>query len=87
MYYDNSVYIEGSAGVQYTHAKMQLKGEDAKSDGNFGLFVTPKVGVKLFTWDETIWGVQAGYRWDFAEFKFSKEYTADYFTIGIVGIF
>ena len=69
----------GSFEVEY--------GEDKESDGNLGLFVTPKIGLRLFTWDEIDWGIQAGYRWDFQEFKFSKAYTADYFTIGIIGLF
>lgn len=81
------LYVEGTAGVEYSHSKVEYKDEDGESGGNIGLFVTPKIGVKLFNWDDTDWGIQAGYRWDFNEFKFSKAYTADYFTIGIVGIF
>ena len=83
---NSSLFIDGAVGVQYTHAKVEY-GEDKERDGNLGLFVTPKIGLRLFTWDEIDWGIQAGYRWDFQEFKFSKAYTADYFTIGIIGLF
>ena len=27
--------------------------------------------------------LEAGYRWNFSEFKFDKEHTSDYFNIGI----
>lgn len=84
---NKSIYVEGTAGVQYSHSKIEYQDEEGESGGNLGLFATPKVGVKLFTWGDYTWGIQAGYRWDFNKFKFSKAYTADYFTIGIVGIF
>ena len=84
---NKSVYVEGTAGVEYSHSKVEYKEGEGEKGGNFGLFATPKVGIKLFKWDDTDWGIQAGYRWDFNKFKFSKEYTADYFTVGIVGIF
>ena len=84
---NKSIYVEGTAGIQYAHGKVKTTGGEEESNGNLGLFATPKIGIKLFTLNDQVWGVQAGYRWDFSEFKFSKEYTADYFTIGIVGLF
>lgn len=78
------LYIEGQAGVEYSHATLKMKGGDKNSDGDFGMFVTPRVGVPLLNIADAKWGIVAGYRWDFNKFKFSKEYTADYFTIGIV---
>lgn len=56
---------------------------EKESNGEFGMFISPRIGLKLFK----IWGndlnVVAGYRWDFQKFKFKKENTADYFTAGI----
>lgn len=52
------------------------------SNGEFFLSVSPRIGLKLFR----IWGsdfnIAAGYRWDFIKFKFGKENTIDYFTVG-----
>ena len=83
----NRLYVEGIAGVQYSHATIEVYGEK-ESDGNLGLWASPKVGVLLFNIGgktEPMWiGLQAGYRWDVNEFKFKKGYTADYFTIGFV---
>ena len=78
------LYIEGQAGLEYSHVTVKIKGGDSESDGNLGLFVTPRVGIPLLTIGDAKWGIVAGYRWDFNKFKFKKEYTDDYFTIGIV---
>ena len=81
------LYVEGQAGVEYTHATLEYKDSNKKtvkdSNGDFGLFLTPRIGLKLFKLWDTDWGVVAGYRWDFNKFKFSKENTSDYFTIGL----
>lgn len=95
-----SVFIEGAVGIEYSHASVEVKTytgtsktgraqyETAKaSDGNWGLFLYPRIGTRLFKIADVDYGLYAGYRWDFNEFKFSKEYTADYFTVGIIGIF
>lgn len=83
----NRLYVEGVAGVQYSRATVEVY-KEKESEGNLGLWVSPKVGVLLFNIGgktEPIWfGLQAGYRWDVNEFKFEKGYTADYFTIGFV---
>lgn len=81
------LFLEGAVGAQYTHSKVKYDGGGKDSEGNIGMFVTPKVGLKLFHWSDIDWGIQAGYRWDFHKFKFTKEYTADYFTIGLLGLF
>ena len=80
-------YIEGQAGIEYTHATLKMKGGDKYSDGDFGLFLTPRIGIPLINISDGKLGIVAGYRWDFNKFKFSKENTADYFTIGILGTF
>lgn len=58
-----------------------------ESNGEFGMFISPRIGIRLFE----LWGndlnLVAGYRWDFNKFKFSKEYTNDYFTVGIASTF
>lgn len=77
-WFNKYIYLEGSAGVQYWEHKMEMGG-DENSNGEFGLFLTPKLGLKLFKYC----GITAGYRWDFNKFKFSKDYTADYFTVGL----
>lgn len=83
----NFIYAEGQAGIEYSHAsleyKIDSKNKKKESDGNIGLFVTPRIGLKLFKLWDIDWGVTAGYRWDFNKFKFDKEHTDDYFTIGI----
>ena len=82
-----SLYIEGQAGVEYAHATLEYKDSNRKtvkdSNGDFGLFLSPRIGLNLFKLWDCDWGVVAGYRWDFNKFKFSKEYTSDYFTIGL----
>ena len=78
------IYIEGQAGVEYSHSTIKMKGGDKNSDGDVGLFVTPRVGIPFLNIANTKWGIVAGYRWDFNKFKFKKENTDDYFTIGIV---
>ncbi len=52
---------------------------DETSDGNFGLFVTPRLGLVL---GKSI-ALTAGYEWNFLDFKFDKEHRSDYFTVGL----
>lgn len=83
----NFLYAEGQAGVEYSHASIEYKidknNKEKDSDGNVGLFVTPRIGLKLFKLWDIDWGITAGYRWDFNKFKFDKDHTDKYFTIGI----
>ncbi|MBR1879409.1 MAG: hypothetical protein IJ804_01440 [Prevotella sp.] len=87
----NFLFIEGQAGVEYTHGTVEIKVSknetSENSEGNFGMFLTPRVGLKALKIAGTDWGVVAGYRWDFNKFKFDKDYTAKYFTIGLIGVF
>ncbi len=84
-WFGERLYLEGVVGVQYSHASVKAYGEK-ESEGNLGLWVSPKVGLLLFKVDSEgmMIGLQAGYRWDVNEFKFKKGYTVDYFTIGFV---
>lgn len=86
-------YIEGNAGVEYVHATMKTKVYTKKyetekaSDGDFALFLHPHIGLRLFKLFGAECGITAGYRWEFVKFKFSKEYTNDFFTVGIATVF
>lgn len=83
-WFNKWLYIEGRAGVQYLHATAKVKeGDEKESNGDFGLFLTPRLGVKLFKLGSDYLSLVGGYRWDFNKFKFKKEYTSDYFTIGL----
>lgn len=76
-------FVEGQFGVEYVHSSLKYKVDKNKttkdSNGDLGLFVTPRIGIKLGKG----LGIVAGYRCDFAKFKFNKENTSDYFTVGI----
>ena len=81
MHYDTPALGEGDR--TYTATRTE---ED--SDGGFGLFLTPRLGVKIFTLKNgNALSLVAGYRWNFGDFKFDKEHTSDYFSIGIAGVF
>ncbi len=83
-WFNKWLYIEGRAGVQYLHATAKVKeGDEKESNGDFGLFLTPRLGVKLFKLGSDYLSLVGGYRWNFNKFKFKKEYTSDYFTIGL----
>ena len=83
-WFNKWLYIEGRAGVQYLHATAKIKGGDEEEKNvEFGLFLTPRLGVKLFNIGGDYLSLVGGYRWDFNEFKFKKDYTRDYFTIGL----
>lgn len=88
-WFSNAIFAEAQAGVEYTHVSQEYNYNgytNKDSDGNVGLFFTPRLGAKLFTVSDINVGVVAGYRWDFNKFKFKKEYTDDYFTIGIIAV-
>lgn len=86
-WFNKSLYIEGRAGVQFRHASVELKDYDEKaSSDKFGLFITPRIGLKLFKIGGNDLSLVAGYRWDFNEFKFKKDYISDYFTIGLAWV-
>ncbi|MDR1004050.1 MAG: hypothetical protein LBL97_03465 [Prevotellaceae bacterium] len=85
-YYHNSYeYPASSSGetrgsVPSAHGYGKTPTEwEKESNGDFGMFVSPRIGLNIYKGI----GIVAGYHWDFAKFKFSKEYTTDYFTVGI----
>ena len=89
-----AVWIEGRAMVGYRHASMsvatysssrssKIVWED-ESDGALFLGISPRFGVNLIHFKNgDILSVVAGYRWDFNKFKFDKDNTIKYFTIGV----
>lgn len=48
-------------------------------EGDIYVGVTPRIGLKF---DNV--SIVAGYRWDFAQFKFDKDHRGDYCTIGLI---
>ena len=82
----NIFFLEGNLGLAYCHATYQIKGGDKEKNGDFGLYLNPRVGIKLFNTGSLglgSLGITASYRWIFEKFKFKDEYTCDYFTIGL----
>lgn len=57
--------------------------EDTWSDGNMGFYITPRIGLRICKIGKGGLALVAGYRWHFSEFKFSKEHTSDFFTVGL----
>lgn len=87
-WFNKILFIEGRAGLYYRYGTVELKLEEEKeSDGNLGMFITPRVGLRLFKVANSDLALVAGYRWDFNEFKFNKENTVDYFTVGLSWVF
>lgn len=90
-YYHGSMKIKYVSGTKNNssptlgHYTTNTYSYKTESNGDFGMFLTPRIGLKLLKVKDTEWGVVAGYRWDFIKFKFNKDYTADYFTIGVMG--
>jgi len=87
-FHKDKVFLSVAGGLEYATATMETKYGNVRnysSNSNFGLFLFPRVGAAdLLTWGKTRLGVVVGYRWDFAKFKFSKEYTSDNFTVGVI---
>lgn len=78
---------QGHYGVSGRYYTTNTYATEKETSSEFGAFLTPRVGLKLFKFKDQKIGLVAGYRWDFVKFKFDKEHTADYFTIGIMGVF
>lgn len=52
---------------------------EEESSGNWGLYLNPRIGLAL----GKSAAITAGYEWNFNDFKFDKEHTSDYFTVGL----
>ena len=79
------LFAEAEGGLVYGHAKVKSEYVEA-SNGNIGLYLTPRIGLKLCKLWGTDLAVVAGYRWHFSEFKFSKENIGDFFTVGLAWV-
>lgn len=56
---------------------------EEESDSSFGLYLNPRIGLAF---GKSV-AVTAGYEWNFNDFKFDKEHTSDYFTLGLSFLF
>ncbi len=72
-------FIEGMGGVAYYHSKQESDGKELSSGGEFGAFLSPRVGLKF----GKTWGITGGYRWDFPEFKFDNFGDRGHFTVAV----
>lgn len=88
-YYHGTVEMRYEDGVNdhysvalghYTTTKYSKKKD---SNGEFGCFFQPRIGVNIAKG----YGLFAGYNWDFIKFKFNKDYTSDYFSVGMIAVF
>jgi len=89
---NSPVYIEGRAlfGVNFGTLKYKTVSGYSKygtaryttnknNSTDVFLGLTPRIGVNIF---KNV-GISVGYRWDFVKFKFDKESTRKFFTVGI----
>lgn len=82
-WFNKYIWVQGSVGVLYAHSTIEYDGADKEKEGNFGLYANPRIGLNIYS------GIciTASYRWDFNKFKFSKDYTDDYFTVGLAFVY
>lgn len=89
------LFLEAEGGLAYGHGKITIRTKTGKygykdntvSDGNMGFYITPRIGLRICKIGKGGLALVAGYRWHFSEFKFSKEYTSDFFTVGLNLVF
>ncbi len=74
-----SFFIEGQGGLAYYNTETKLKGKKVAGLNKFGLFVTPRAGFKI----GKTWGITAGFRFDFIDFKFDNISDRGHFTVGV----
>lgn len=75
----DSFFIGGKVIAAYKSVSSSYDGQSGDDSDMIVLRVNPFLGYAL---SESL-AITAGYNWDFNKFKFSKEYTADFFTVGI----
>lgn len=71
---------------KYSYNKPTYETSEESSGDVFG-YITPRIGFNVGKIWDTQWAIVAGYRWDALKFKFDKDNTRDYFTIGITAGF
>lgn len=81
-WFGKHIYVQIPLSIGYLHSTVEIrngKKKDKTSDSGCVLSVNPAVGLRI--WDG--WTIEAGYDWDFTDFKFDKAHKTDYFNIGI----
>ncbi len=77
----------GVGRMERTHTYTTTKWEE-ESNGDFYLAVSPRLGLNLIQLKNgRNIAIVCGYRWNFTKFKFDKDHTSDFLTIGIAGVF
>jgi hypothetical protein len=79
-------YVEGRMLAGWYNWNTKIKTGKSSSDevntNKAFIGINPRIGL-----DFDGWGISAGYRWDYVDFKFDKDHKFDRFTIGIsIGI-
>lgn len=79
------LYVEGRVGAAYHENSIVYENGygDSETTSTWGYFAAPRAGLKLL--DNVC--VNAGYKWNFAEFKIAEEYITEYMTVGISFLF
>ncbi len=79
-WFGDRFFAQALGEIGYGHSSVSYKGsKDKDSSGGALLTIMPGVGVRIW---RTL-SLQAGYRFDFSDFKFDKAHRADYFSLGI----
>lgn len=83
IYLLNFLYVEGRVGAAYKSYVTSYDGADDISESNWGYVANVRAGLKLFG----NMSVNAGYKWNFAEFSFADEYRSTNMTVGVTFLF
>lgn len=89
-YFHNTLEYKVASGTEtyYIFGKPYSRTKytsEKNKNGEIGLFINPRIGIKLFNFTKAglSCALTVSYRWNFLKFKFKKEYTQDYFTVGL----
>ncbi len=85
-WFNKSFFIEGQGGLAYYNSKLEYGGKEVASGSDFGIFLAPRVGLNVVKLWGVTFGLTAGYRWDFPEFKFDNIGDRGHFTVGFTFI-
>lgn len=81
-WFGKHIYVQIPLSIGYLHSTVETrigKKKEKESGSAAVLSVNPAVGLRI--WDG--WTIEAGYDWDFTDFKFDKAHKTDYFNVGI----
>ncbi len=79
-HFTKNLYIEGRVLAGYYYWNIQYKNSIMKEQNKNKVFMgfSPRIGLQFGSW-----GISAGYRWDYLDFKFDKDNCLDRLTIGL----